>query len=137
MLLLGLGQGRLGGSVTTKAICQACNGLRVQWHNLCNNLSTPDSVPGEMRQCYTQNTWLHRPDRNSKAGEAGLGSWHSTRTSWRLVCPLMPASTLSCYATGWTESPEHLKTSIPLLPHIKHYGLFLQLPFGFFFLLLL
>lgn len=46
--LLGrLGQGRLGGPVTTKAICQACNGLRVQQPPLCSNLC-PLSVPWEM-----------------------------------------------------------------------------------------
>lgn len=80
-----------------------------------------------MWQCCMQNAWLHPglgyTDLTEKL-QAGLGPWHSTSTSWRLVCPLMPATALSCYTTGWTESPEYLKTSIPLLPHIKHYGLF-------------
>lgn len=56
-LLRGLGQGRLAGPVTAKAICQACNGLRLQQPHLCNNLS-PLGVPWE-RSCAVQTAQLN------------------------------------------------------------------------------
>lgn len=66
-LLGGLGQGRLGGPVTTKAICQACNGLRVQQPFLCSDLS-PLSVPWE-RNCADctagPRLGLYRQDRDT------------------------------------------------------------------------
>lgn len=76
MLLLRLGQGWLGGPVTAKVICQACDSLTVQWPHLCNNLSR-QRARGDVAVLYAEcmaapRPWLYRPDRETPSRTRAL-----------------------------------------------------------------